>query len=285
MYHEQRMWVQSIDTSGEVNWEKEIVTNEDEAPTAADARLLETGQIRVWGLATRAPLAYVVDMDTTGQIEALKSIDHREKLSDATLTTMRCTADGGCLVTGEISVGPSQFKDLLLVKLSPAGDYEWQRTFGGSRWESGIALAELQNGSCAVAGVGDGGPESGDDAYLVWIDTTRDTLWEKRLPRNGVQSLSQVMETGAGNILVVGQSQELAEANTDSRIKPEQLWWAEFDQQGTLVRESLIGALGASISGRDVAINADGTWTILVNVSTSEFRSETLLLRIGPHLL
>jgi len=285
MYHEQRMWVQSINMRGKINWEREIITSEDDAPTAADGRRLETGQVRVWGLATRAPLVYLVDLDTTGQIEVMKSIDLLDKLSDATLTALRCTADGGCLVTGETSVGPSNFKDLLLVKFSAAGEYEWHRTFGGPRWESGTALLELQNGSCAVAGLGDANGARGEEAYLVWIDFSQGTHWETRIARNGDQSTSQVVETSEGNILVVGESRELAEVATDASLPVDRLWWAEFDQRGTLTRESVIGSPEASLSGQDLAINDDGTWTILINGSRSEFRSESLLLHIDPRQL
>ena len=81
------------------------------------------------------------------------------------------TSDGGYLFVGySWSYGNNQ--QIYLVKTDFYGNLEWEKTYGGSMWEVGYSLIELNNGGYAISGFSNSpGLSSGNtDMLLMKID-------------------------------------------------------------------------------------------------------------------
>jgi len=99
--------------------------------------------------------------------------------------------------------------DIWLLKVSPAGDTIWTRTYGGEAYDCATAAHELTDGSLLIAGSTKS--FSGDTlnrAYDIWLlklTAAGDTVWTKIFP--GSNSAGAKMAVDAeGNIFIAGNS-------------------------------------------------------------------------------
>ncbi|MEW5900528.1 MAG: hypothetical protein AB1715_03595 [Acidobacteriota bacterium] len=71
---------------------------------------------------------------------------------DSFVRSIKQTNDGGYIITGDTYFGIKD-TEILVLKLSPSGDIEWQRAYGGEReYDTGVDIDELADGGYIVAG-------------------------------------------------------------------------------------------------------------------------------------
>jgi uncharacterized delta-60 repeat protein len=83
------------------------------------------------------------------------------------LNCIQETSDGGYVVTGNTYSFGAGDSDLLALKLSPAGDIEWQRTYGGSEEDAAYYIQETSDEGYVAAGYTDSFGNGGSDFLLL----------------------------------------------------------------------------------------------------------------------
>lgn len=118
------------------------------------------------------------------------------------------TSDGGFLFVGYTwSYGNNQ--QVYIVKTDFHGNTEWQKTYGGSMWDVGNAVIEINGGGYLVAGYSNSpGISSGNtDMYLLRINSNGELIWQsaygnKAFPNH--EWAQDLIETSDGEFIVVG---------------------------------------------------------------------------------
>src|SRR5690606_12173075 len=83
--------------------------------------------------------------------------------------------DGFLLLGYTNSFGAGGY-DIYLVKCDLNGNFQWQRTYGGSDWDFGYKLLEYDN-TFYIAGESWSYSNGGSDGYLLNIDLAGDVIW------------------------------------------------------------------------------------------------------------
>lgn len=138
---------------------------------------------------------------------------------------IKITADGGSIITGytdskngDISPQPNrEYWDLWVVKLNRCGTIEWEKSFGGSNYESGRDIVQTSDGGYLVVGETnstDGGVISGyggtKDIWILKLSANGTLLWQKRYGGNGLDigNHLHLLEDGTFYVLASSSSND-----------------------------------------------------------------------------
>jgi len=103
--------------------------------------------------------------------------------------------------------------DAWLIKIDNNGQLLWQKTYGGSQFDTGRAVAELNNRSIFVSGTSRsddfhvGGNNGQSDFWMFATTPSGELFWEKNIGGTGLEFANDHLLTSNNNILIVGSSE------------------------------------------------------------------------------
>lgn len=134
---------------------------------------------------------------------------------------IKYTTDGGTIVAGytdskdgDVSPQPNrEYWDLWVVKLDRCGNIQWERSFGGSNYESARDVMQTADGGYIVAGEtnsSDGGVVTGfggtKDIWILKLNPTGTLLWQKRYGGSGLDIANHIHLLTDGTFLLTASS-------------------------------------------------------------------------------
>jgi hypothetical protein len=259
-----------ISASGELLGEYRWKDAEESAPAACDARQSADGDFLVYGYSEQA--VHVLQLHND-QVESARSYQLREPLGEGRITWVAACSDGGCIATGEVLNPDGNFKDLLLLRLTPSGQIAWLHMFGGRRKESGNHVLQTDSGHFVAVGVTASSENRDQEAYVVHTDVSGRLLWDTSFGGSGDQAAIHVSSVSDSDFLVVGQSSSAEGA-------PTQLHFARIGSEGAVKAERWIGRENARYSGVSAAIDDEDTCWVLGTRAIGEFWQDMVLLRL-----
>ena len=102
--------------------------------------------------------------------------------------------------------------DLWIIKISPSGSLIWEKTFGGSSFDSGRSISNTQDGGFIISGSsrssdGDLTSNQGqNDAWVLKTNNQADLEWQKTIGGSDIDFAYDVVELDNGTIIAVGES-------------------------------------------------------------------------------
>lgn len=197
---------------------------------------------------------WVLKTDASGTIQWQITLGGSNNES---LYTTRQTADGGYIVGGYSSSDASGNKsensnglyDFWVVKLSAAGDIEWQNTIGGSEDDFLWDLELSADGGYLLAGTSESGV-SGDktepvmgvsDIWLVKLDSNGTIEWDETIGGDGSDSAWSILGVSDGFLLGGRSSSGVSGDKTEPNIGAFDIWVLKIDESGTIVWQNTIG--------------------------------------------
>ena len=134
---------------------------------------------------------------------------------------IKFTTDGGTIVAGytdskdgDVSSQPNrEYWDLWVVKLDRCGNIQWEKSFGGSNYESARDVVQTADGGYLVAGEtnsSDGGVVPGfggtKDIWILKLNATGTLLWQKRYGGSGLDIANHIHLMTDGTFLLTASS-------------------------------------------------------------------------------
>lgn len=134
---------------------------------------------------------------------------------------IKITSNNGTIITGytdskdgDINPVPGRdYWDLWVLKLSPCGNIEWERSFGGSNYEAGHDVVQTADGGYLIAGETnstDGGVIPGyggtKDIWLLKLSATGNLEWQKRYGGNGLDIANAIQPAPGGGYYIAASS-------------------------------------------------------------------------------
>jgi dipeptidyl aminopeptidase/acylaminoacyl peptidase len=109
------------------------------------------------------------------------------------------TDDGGFLLAGfSMSSSPRRQADTWLARCTPAGELEWEKSFGDAAHDDyGTSLIRLEDGTYLIGGIGNG-------MLLSRVDQEGNLLWRRSLVGQSVYGSDGLIELEGGGYLVAG---------------------------------------------------------------------------------
>jgi len=197
-------------------------------------------------------LAPGAQIEFHGEVEWVKNFGGSgEETAQAIITT----SDGGYAILGfsnsldgDIVGKTTAVNDYWLLKLDPAGNLEWNKTYGGSKDDRGQSLAQTKDGGYILTGYamsddGDGSNNEGfHDNWILKLDAFGSIEWEKSFGFSGHDHSYDIIQTQDGGFFFIGFL-DITAARADgydekgqflTRHGVGEFWGTKIDAQGNI---------------------------------------------------
>ncbi len=128
--------------------------------------------------------------------------------ADEAAQSLILTPDGGFLLLGWTSSFGAGERDFFLIKTDSLGNQQWQKTYGGSDFDSGWGISSLSDGNYILSGL------TGNSGKLYKIDADGVTIWQHSYSYNGdLTELYWTKELQNGSLVTVGLGDNSTDGN------------------------------------------------------------------------
>jgi len=157
----------------------------------------------------------VVKVDAHGSIEWAKAIGGPGR--DVGEAVCVCE-DGTIFVAGYTTSAGRGAEDVLVIKLSPAGNLAWASTFGGSDYDAAFDLCPATGGGVAVCGLTDSFGAGISDLYVVKVGREGEAAWTKTYGGERIDRGSSIRRLSDGGYVIGGGTSSFGAGNVDMYV-------------------------------------------------------------------
>lgn len=256
-------WVIKTDSLGQIQWQRCLGGSYDD--WASSVKQTQDGGYIVAGythspdgdaMCTHCALGdpdfLIIKLDVNGNIQWHKCYGGANgELANAVVQTQ----DSGYLITGvtnsnngDVS-GNHGNSDYWLLKLNNAGDFQWQKTYGGSGNDIANIALQTSDGGYILAGSStssDGDVAQNHGAADFWIVKTNSLgqiIWEKNYGGSGNDIAYSISETTDGGFIAAGTSNS-NDGDVSANHGNRDFWVIKISSSGLLKWEKSLGGSG-----------------------------------------
>ncbi|NLZ30703.1 MAG: hypothetical protein GX885_08195, partial [Methanomicrobiales archaeon] len=192
------------------------------------------------------------------------------------------TGDGNLLVAGNLTFvtdGARLDTDAWLIKIDPSGAEVWNRTYGGPDVNaSASAVIEIDDDGYLFVGSIVPWGEAGSDAWVVRLNESGGTVWERRLGGDRADTANAVTRLPDGDLIFAGSTGSWGAGGSDA-------WVVRLDGSGGEVWNKTFG--GPGDDGARAVINTTDGNLLIAGTFTERSGNETpdtdaLLIKLTP---
>lgn len=163
------------DATGDTLWTKSYGSNLTDAMDMGNAvqQTSDHGYIiaGVTVSASQGENALLIKTDSAGTIQWTRLYGTGDASSDASLSSVQQTTDGGYIAAGYISNFGAGSDDYYLIKTDSNGDTLWTKTYGSTSVDDANFVKQTTDGGYIAGGVTVGFAAGGEHLYLVKVDS------------------------------------------------------------------------------------------------------------------
>lgn len=268
----ERLWLLKVDPSGEKEWDRtfggfvsSIGDGGWSVYQTTDGGYILTGYTRSYGAGGKD--LWLIKTDCLGRTEWQKAFGGTR--DDAGVSVIQ-TIDGGFAVTGRTASFGSRGDDLWLIRTDPSGRELWNRTYGGSKDDTGFQVVEA-NDSKVDGFVVVGRTEVGKNkrAIILKVDRNGSKVWERTF-EDGTVGIS-LQRSEDGGFVLAGRK--------DSTGKD--AWAAKVSSSGEVEWEM---TFGGAMDDTATSVAADGDGCVVAGITSSygDGAEDAWLVRLDP---
>ncbi len=162
------------------------------------------------------------------------------------------TTDGGYIVAGysrstdlDITDNHGGY-DCWVLKLSPLGEPEWKKSYGGTNNEWAYSIQQTMDGGYIMAGFSQSnnfdvsGNHGGPDFWVVKLSQTGGLQWQKSMGGSGWEEAFAIQQTTDGGYIVVGLS-DSSDGDLNSNNGATDFWVVKLDSLGEITWQKSLG--------------------------------------------
>lgn len=220
------IWIVKLSPLGNIEWQKAFGSNNDDfvksVRQTSDGGYILAGTISsgngdvlsFYGVKD----IWVVKLDSLGNITWQKTLGG-SGWEEA--NSIEQTSDGGYIIAGTSNsangdiTGNNGGYDYWIVKISPTGILQWQKSLGGSLTDKAYSIKQTPDGGFIIAGASNStngditGNNGGYDYWIVKLFSTGDIQWQKSFGGSYDSYAMGVDNTTDGGYIITGCSQYL----------------------------------------------------------------------------
>ncbi len=222
-------WVLRLTSNANVEWQKTFGGGGDDYISAV-AQTGEGGYIVVGD--TTSP----VTGDTNGWMVRLNPFGNKQwektfgGASKDEINAIWATSDGGYIVAGSSSSFSSGNEDLWVLKLTSAGETDWEATFGGEGADEALVVQETADGGFIVAGQTSSFGSS-TDGWVLKLDSAGNIVWKETYGEELYDVITSIDQTADGGYIISGGTYLFA---ADGQDLGRATWVAKIGPQGNV---------------------------------------------------
>jgi len=131
---------------------------------------------------------------------------------------------------------------------------EWNRTYGGTGWESALCVAGTGDGGYILGGRTEPFGGGNVDAWLVKTDSEGNEVWNQTYGGKEPEYAECILETGDGGYILAGMTESFGAGSSDA-------WLVRIDSEGNEVWNQTYGGTGSESAYR-VLETSDGGYIL-----------------------
>ncbi len=223
---------------------------------------------------------YLIKTDSVGNMQWERIFG--ESNANEQAYSIQQTSDGGYIIAGLIdscAANPQErCEDVYLIKTDSAGNTQWDKTFGGSGFETGQSVQQTSNGGYIVAGRSSSYGAGGYDVYLIKTDSAGNMLWQKTFGGSDYDEGYLVQQTADGGYIIAGRTSSYGAGGCD-------VYLIKTDSAGNMQWEKTFGGSGYDV-GYSVQQTSDSGYIIAGDTSSYGAGGyDVYLIKVGPDAL
>jgi len=144
------------------------------------------------------------------------------------------TLDGGYIIAGGTSSFGAINHDGWILKLDSIGNISWQKTYGSINYECLKSIQQTYDGGYIVAGSYTSASGTGDDFWVLKLNSTGNVTWQKAYGGSGSEYAHSIQQTKDNGYIVTGYTSSFGAGNTD-------FWILKLDESGDISWQKIYG--------------------------------------------
>ncbi len=288
------VWILKIDTAGKIMWQKiyggsgndfatSIVPGSEGEYVVSAATESSDGDVKGYHGGSGFDI-WVFQISETGSLGWQKTFGGTQddeggimQISGGGFAIIGTTYSHDGDVIGRHAIDTS-LSDAWLVKLSGTGNIEWQRTYGGSKYEEGNSLIETFDRGYAIAGLttstdGDASGLHGSyfsDCWVVKTDNAGKIEWQRSLGGSSGDIAYSILQTADSGYVVSANT-----SSTDGDVVGfhgvSDCWVFKLSKSGNLLWQKTFGGSASDAnSGAGIMPTANSGFLIATVTSSSD---------------
>ena len=145
-----------------------------------------------------------------------------------TANSIQATSDFGYIIAGSTSDAGNGAADFSLLKLDSSGNIQWQKAYGGSDWDEGIAVQQTSDGGYIFLGRTVTYGAGKLDFMVLKLDSSGNILWQKTIGGSENEWPGCIKQTADGGYLIGGQTGSVTQFAGYA-------WLVKLDASGNIV--------------------------------------------------
>ncbi|WP_298397777.1 T9SS type A sorting domain-containing protein [Flavobacterium sp.] len=186
-------------------------------------------------------------------------------------TAIKNTFDNGFVIVGYSDSNISGNKtenskgliDIWILKLDSLGNIVWQKTIGGTGFDSANCVVQTNDGGFLIGGdstsniSGDKTEDSRGlrDFWIVKINSLGDLQWQKTIGGNNVDYLLNIISKNNNFVLIGSSKSNISGEKLENSRGGYDCWIMEIDSLGTILWQKTIGGNGDDYFGNIISTN------------------------------
>jgi len=240
------LWVLKLDEQGKIVWQKTYGSDQWDY-AAAVLPLADGGCVVVGGTQSFGAKdfdGWALKLDPHGQVLWQKMIggDKEDRFYAILLT-----ADQNYLIAGATASFGAGSSDVWVVKLNPAGQILWQKTYGGKSEDKAFSIQAVSDGGYLVLAHSQSFGPGASDAWLLKLDANGQLWWQKNYGSKHVDRIYASQETPDRGFIVAGGSNSFGAGQADG-------WLFKLDRDGNMSKDCPAGVSGAALGNSDAKV-------------------------------
>ena len=167
------------------------------------------------------------------------------------------TNDGGYIVAGhswsndgDVLVN-NGLADCWILKLDNSGGIQWQKSIGGTIYETIYSIKQTSDGGFIIGGVIDTNPGSssysGHNGLIIKIDVLGNVMWQKSIGGTNTDDICSAQETSDGGYIIASYS-----SSTDGDVTGNHggydYWIIKTDSSGNIIWQKTYGGTSTDVA-------------------------------------
>lgn len=266
------IWVIKIDSSGSEIWERTYGGNLDDVATSATVS--EDGGVMIagytWSEGSGGSDAMLLKINMNGDPEWIRTFGGTEVEQ---VLSVSATSDSGAILSGMTYSWGSGSGDVFLLKADAWGREEWRLVLGGTDYDYGYDIIEVEDGDFLVASWK---RRATCSIWLIRINSAGEMIWDRVYSTGRNDRVYSIAAIPEGGWILAGSTETDAFSDIDfyvCRINPE----------GELLWDQTFGGVETD-KATDVIITENGD--ILLTGYTASFGSggdDSWTIRLKNH--
>jgi len=247
------IYLLKTDASGELIWQRTFGgSGEDNAQAVqntSDGGYIIVGHTFSFG--SGDPDVYLLRTDTFGQLIWQRTFGGSGW--DWGYSVQQ-TSDGGYIIVGWTDSFGAGEGDVYLIKTDPSGNLVWQRTFGGSKFDSGSSVQQTSDGGYIIVGWTQSFGAGSSDIYLLKTDASGQLIWQTTFGGSSGEVGFSIQQTSDGGYIILGYTLSFGQGGYD-------VYLVKTNSTGSLIWQKSFGGSGDE-GGASVCRTADGGYIV-----------------------